>query len=212
MKNIIIFDFDGVLSDSVQVVYEMNRVAVESIGKTISMEEYLSCFEGHINQRLQELLGLSDEEKERLVSIKAGLFPEYYTPQKVKLFDFATDLVKEASALGELWIVSSCPGNLIKALLDTYDLTKYFVSINGQNTRPKNEVFKSAFENNKGSKVFFITDTTGDIKETRNLNFKMVNIAVSWGFHRASLLETENPDLMADTPGQIMEFMRVKVG
>jgi phosphoglycolate phosphatase-like HAD superfamily hydrolase len=207
MKNIIIFDFDGVISDSVKVVYDMNKEAVEAIGKELSMEQYLSCFEGHINQRLQKFLNLSDEEKGVLVAHKARLFPKYYTPENVKLFDFAEKLVVEASKLGELWIVSSCPGDLIKNLLDSYSLTKYFTNINGQNTRPKNEVFKSAFENNKGSKVFFITDTTGDIKETRNLDFKMLNIAVTWGFHSAELLKSENPDLLTSNPDEIIDFI-----
>lgn len=208
MKNIIIFDFDGVLSNSVKVVYEMNRDAVLSIGKSLSMEEYLACFEGHINQRLQKLLSLTDEEKEKLVAHKAQLFPKYYIPEKVKLFDFAEELVVEASKLGELWIVSSCPGDLIKNLLDTHNLTKYFASINGQNTRPKNEVFKVAFESHSGGKVFFITDTTGDLKETRNLDFKMINIAVDWGFHSPELLKSENPDLLVTDHHEIIDFIK----
>lgn len=207
MKNIIIFDFDGVLSNSVNIVYEMNKEAIEAIGKGITMEEYLACFEGHINQRLQKLLSLTDEEKEKLVAHKAQLFPKYYIPEKVKLFDFAEELVVEASKLGELWIVSSCPGDLIKNLLDTHNLTKYFSNINGQNARPKNEVFKVAFESHSGGKVFFITDTTGDLKETRNLDFKMINIAVDWGFHSAELLKSENPDLLTSNPEEIIEFI-----
>lgn len=208
MKRVIIFDFDGVLADSDQTVFKMNQEAALSVNRTLTMEEYMSCFEGHINQGLQALLNLTEEEKQRLVDVKAGLFPKYYNPENVKLFSFAKELVVEASRLGELWIVSSSPSELILKVLETYGLESYFTKIVGQNRQPKSLFFQDAFGDKKDIGVFFITDTTGDIKEARKGNVDFLILAVTWGFHSASLLETENPDILVRQPNEILDFIR----
>ncbi|MFA5997312.1 MAG: HAD hydrolase-like protein [Candidatus Paceibacterota bacterium] len=208
MSKVIIFDFDGVLADSVNTVFKMNKEAVSQINKTLTMDEYLSCFGGHINQRLAILLNLNEEEKRRLIEIKADLFPSYYRTQEVKLFSFSKELVVKARDLGELWIVSSSPRELIINILESYGLVDYFTKIIGQNSQPKNLFFQSTLKDKKGGEVFFITDTTGDIKEARMVNSNILTIAVTWGFHSEKVLKVENPDLLASEYNEILDFIK----
>lgn len=207
MSKIIIFDFDGVLADSVEACFKMNEEAVASINKTLTLEEYLSCFQEHINKRLASLLGLSEEEKQQLVTYKAGVFPKYYNSNTVKLFDFAKELIIKTSKLGELWIVSSTPSDLIVKVLEPYGLVHYFSKIIGQNKEPKNIVMRDILEKKKDGEVFFITDTTGDIKETRKMNSKIYTLAVTWGFHDSKLLISENPDILVNNTEEILDFV-----
>ena len=208
MKRIIIFDFDGVLADSVNVVYNMNKDAAKHMGKTLTMEEYLSCFEEHINKRLALLLSLSEKEKEDFVEYKASIFPKYYTPESVTLFPFAEELIKQVSQLGSLWIASSSPKELIEKVLDSKGLLNYFSLIIGQNTQPKNLVLSEALAGKETEKIYFITDTTGDIKETRLLNVPVQTLAVSWGFHSSSLLTSEHPSIVVEDYDEIMKFIQ----
>lgn len=208
MRKIIIFDFDGVLADSVQVVFKMNQEAVASINKTLTMEEYVSCFEEHVNKRLAELFHLTEEEKKMLVGVKANLFPKYYNTHTIKLFDFAKELVLEAGKLGELWIISSSPSDLIKQVLEPYGLVESFTKIIGQNKLSKNIILENEIKDMKEGEVFFITDTTGDIKETRKIPEKILTLAVTWGFHSATLLESEKPDLVVYKPEEILDFIK----
>ena len=207
MSRLIIFDFDGVLADSVQVVFKMNQEAVASLNKSLTMEEYCACFEGHINQRLAEMYTLDDVQKKELVDLKAVLFPKYYNSDTIQLFSFARDLVVEASKLGELWIVSSSPTELITGILESYGLVKYFTKIIGQNRQPKGEFFKSTLDGRKKGEVFFITDTTGDIKEIRKTDVEISVLAVAWGFHTVSLLESEKPSVVVHDSKEIIDFI-----
>lgn len=208
MSKIIIFDFDGVLADSVDVLFEMNQKALEDIDRKISKDEYISCFEGHINQGLTSLLNLTEDEKNKMIDAKANIFPFYYNKQNINLFPFAKDLIIEASKLGELWIVSSALGELIKDLLDSQNLSNYFARIIGQNKQPKSIFFRESLCDKKKGEVFFITDTTGDIKEMRKAMINSYNIAVTWGFHDKNLLEKMAPDKVVKDPQEILGFIR----
>ena len=208
MSKLIIFDFDGVLADSLDVVYTMNKDAVKCIGQELTLQEYCACFEGHINQRLAQMYSLDDEEKKKLVDFKAVLYPQYYNEKTVKLFSFAKELVTETSKLGELWIVSSSPTDLITAILETQGLHGYFTKIVGQNRQPKGIFFQEALSGYKSGEVFFVTDTTGDIKEIQKAEVDVAVIAVPWGFHTKELLESENPTLLATEPQEIINYIQ----
>lgn len=207
MSKVIIFDFDGVLADSFEVVFAMNKDAAAKINKTLTREEYASCFEEHINARMAQLFDLDEDEKQNFVDVKATLFPHYYNAQSVFLFDFAQELIVEMSKHGELWIVSSSPSELIESILESRGLKQYFTRIVGQNRQPKNLFFKTALIDKKEGEVFFITDTTGDIKEARKTGIPFKIIAVSWGFHKPDLLLKQNPDLLAKNSKEIINFM-----
>lgn len=208
MKKIIIFDFDGVLCDSVDAVYEMNKEVFRSFNIELTLEQYLSGFEEHINQRLATLFHLSDEEKTTMVEYKATLFPKYYQAPGVHLFPFAKELVAAASKLGELWIVSSSPSDLISAILEPYGLAASFTRIIGQNKQPKHIFFQEALADKKQGEVFFITDTTGDLKEMKKADIEACTLAVPWGFHTSTLLQTENPDVVVKEPQDIIDFIK----
>lgn len=209
MSKLIIFDFDGVLADSVEPLFEMNRVAAETIGKTLTKDQYLAGFEGHINEQLAIILDLTEEEKERFVSEKAILFPRYNNEENVRLFEFAEELVKMAASFGELWIISSSPQEAISKILNRYDLAKYFAVINGQNRQSKHLFLKAALADEKNSEVFFITDTVGDLKAAKEAAGKdITTIAVAWGFHNPERLTAEGPNYLADVPEQVLSYLR----
>lgn len=208
MSTISIFDCDGVLVDSVRTLFSMNQEAVASCGKLLTVDEYTSCFEGSINEGLIVLLGLTEKEQQQVNSSKSTLFSTYYTPQKAHLFPFAKELILQAHQLGEVWIVSTSPSELIKDILDTEGLRSYFTHIIGQKEKSKSLVFQEMLSNRSGDTVFFITDTTGDLKEAKKSNMPMFLIGVSWGFHKESLLRQEHPDVVVSDSREIISYMR----
>lgn len=208
MKKVIVFDFDGVLADSIESVYKMNVDAAAIIGKRLSREDYLSGFEGHINERLAESLNLSPEEKEQFVAEKARLFPKYSNSTTVKLFDSSSLFISQAADLGELWVASSSPSEVIRDILQKSDLDRYFTLINGKNRQPKEDFFRQALLDNPDSDLYFITDTVGDIKAARLADPRIKVIAVTWGFHSGSLLESFDPDYLANNREEVLQFIR----
>ena len=208
MNRIIIFDFDGVLADSLDSLFALNLEAAKEIGKSLTQEQYLSGFEGHINERLADALDLTDDEQDRFVSEKARLFSQYANHETIKLFDFAEQMVMDASVLGELWIASSSPCEVIKDILNEKNLLQYFTVINGKIREPKELFFRRALAEHVDEEVFFITDTVGDIKAAKKTGHKIHLLAVSWGYHHSKLLLNEAPDLFATESGQVLEYIK----
>ena len=60
-NRLLIFDFDGVLADSFNCFYPMNKDAMASIGILLSEEEYRNLFLENIHQSFKDLI--SNNEK-----------------------------------------------------------------------------------------------------------------------------------------------------
>lgn len=207
MKNFIVFDFDGVLADSLESLYRVNFLSAQSLQKELSKKQYISGFEGSLNRRLASILELDQTQADVFTSKKTEIFPENYNTQTVQLFDFSKDLISNAGNQGELWILSTAPESHIRKLLDSVDSTKYFKKIIGQNKKPKSFFLEALVQHNPDSRVFFITDTTGDLQEAKKVIGAVHTIAVTWGFHTSELLMSETPDMLAQEPKDILEYI-----
>ncbi len=208
MPKLIILDFDGVLSDSFESLYGVNKESAEHIGKTLSPEDYRQCFFGSLHKELQKKLGLTDEENQKFLEYKLSIFSSFYNPDKTKLFTHAENLVKQLDSLGRLYIVSSAPENVIRQMLKEKNLEQYFVQISGINKLGKTKTFEAILEkeSKKPEEVFFVTDTVGDMKESVKMGFK--TIAVTWGFHTREDLQKEHPSCLAETPEEVVNYIQ----
>jgi len=207
MKKLILFDFDGVLSDSFNSLYEINRLGTEHIGKTITPEEYKACFFGPLHKELKKKLELSEAEAQAYLEYKVSIFPQHYNPDLTRLFPFAEKLVTALSAVGKLYIVSSAPEPVIRRMLKNKDLEQYFEEISGINKEGKHKTFEHILsrEQAQAEQVYFITDTVGDVREGKEVSFQVV--AVDWGFHTKEVLVEEHPSLVASTSQEIIDFI-----
>lgn len=207
MKNFIVFDFDGVLADSLESLYRINFLSAQSLKKELSKDQYVSGFEGSLNQRLASILELNQTQADAFASKKTELFPQHYNTQTIQLFDFSKELISNASDQGELWILSTAPENRIRNVLDSTDSTKYFKKIIGQSKQSKSFFLEELVQRNPNSEVFFITDTTGDVQEAKKVTAAVHTIAVTWGFHASELLISEAPDMLAREPKDILDYI-----
>jgi len=52
--------------------------------------------------------------------------------------------------------------------------------------------------------IYYIGDTTGDIKEGKEAGVKTVG--VTWGWHSKALLAASRPDYLFDTPEDLLQL------
>lgn len=186
-NKVVIFDFDGVIVDSLSSAYATWTEA----GATLTLDEYRARFDGNINHAYKPA-PIDFHENYRS---KVGA---------LTIFPGISEAIKELSAEYTLVIVSSTLGEFINAVLKANNLQSYFDSIlSNEIHTSKVEKFKMVFEKYKttASNCVLITDTTGDMKEAGMVNLRA--IGVTWGYQLAEILRTMNPVSLVNDPSKL---------
>lgn len=178
----IIFDFDGVIHNTFELVCEIHK----QINPNFCKNKFKTYFEGNIfntidkkpNQKNQKIFRKKEQEAFKTLKIEKEIESE----------------LKKLNKQYDLYIISS---NTIKNL-ETYfknnNFTNIFKEILAAETHKSKEIkFKILFKkhNLTPKSCIFITDTLGDIKEANKIGIK--TIACTFGYHNENILKKGNP-------------------
>lgn len=196
-KKLVIFDFDGVLVDTLIMHYKISH----KINKKMSLDSFKSIFDGNIYESLKKSSDIKQHPK----------FFEIYDKQSrnLEIPEIMKNLIFELNKNYNLIIVSSTPSSLILKILNQENIENYFSDIFGADIHTDKIVKiemalkKYGIEPNN---AIFITDTLGDIKEAEKCRVK--SIAVTWGFHERETLEKGNPTVIIDDPRDLLETIQ----
>ncbi len=202
MKDIIIFDYDGVIADSFDVVLEIfniicEKFSINKLKKDELREMYKQNFFECMKQKgmKKESMDEFDNDYKKTAKIKED---------KVELFDGIKEVINKLSEKYNLFIVTSNFKRIVENDLKRFNITKIKDVIGGDKEQSKTKKIKIIKEKYKDSKIYFITDTIGDIKEGKKAD--IVTIAVSWGYHNKELLKKENPDHIVNSPEELLKL------
>jgi phosphoglycolate phosphatase len=202
--NLLLFDFDGVLVDSLDLYAEAVARCLEQIGTPIvkSKEDYLALFDGNFYESMAargvDLAAFAQAAMEILPGIDYGAMKPF------------AGLIPVLAALHKnhlLAVISSNGYLTIRAMLVRFGFDPYFGEIFGSDFRfSKKE--KIAFALDKygipPEKTFYIGDTAGDILEARAAGVR--SVAVTWGWHSRERLVAVRPDFLIDTPDGLLSI------
>ena len=193
---IIIFDFDGVVVNSIDVSFGINKETVVDL----EFSEWQSWFEGNIHEKIRRDLSGEQVQFE---------FYEKYNERLIELLPvegIEEVLKKLISMKYKLIINSSSSGRGVNDFLEKYNLKRYFVEVMTREIhRSKVEKFKIIMEKYKikTDETLIVTDTVGDVKEAKEVGIK--SIGVVWGVHDSKKLEENGADFIANEPKDILK-------
>jgi phosphoglycolate phosphatase len=196
MKNkIIIFDFDGVIVNTCQIAFDINK----EVYMDLNYEEFKDWQEGNIFKK--KMIDTVDDYSvkdyiERYSKRIRGLFP----------VEGLESLLADILSLGyKIVIVSSSSEGVIKEFLKSNKLDKYFIEIMGYETNhSKVKKFEMVFKKYKikAGETLMVTDSVGDVKEAHDIKIK--TIGVTWGIHEKERLEENGADFIAEKPSEVL--------
>jgi phosphoglycolate phosphatase len=198
-----LFDFDGVIVDSMELYEETTRRCFETIGKPITKnhEDFLDLFDDNFYKAIQQR-GVSIEE----FNDAAKQIVPTIDYSGVTAFKGLMPILRQLKKNHVLLIVSSNNVHAIMAILSLINLNGCFDEILGADFRlSKVDKINYAMEkwNISYDRTYFVGDTTGDIKEAKEAGVKTV--AVTWGWHTKERLEKTKPDLLIDFPRELLD-------
>jgi phosphoglycolate phosphatase len=202
LKKLLLFDFDGVVIDSLDVYEGTVRSCLEKIGQPIlkTRADFLALYEDNFYASLADrgvdLDAFMAAGVDILAQVNYGEMKPY------------PDLIPVLVKLQEeniIVIVSSSGSKDIHLILRLNRLTDYFQDVFGSDVHfSKKEKILQALAKygiDKGD-ACYIGDTSGDIKEAQAVG--ITTIAVTWGWHSREMLAAAGPDHLIDHPEELL--------
>lgn len=216
MFEAVIFDWDGTLADTRQVIVIAFQKALSEINCKVSdryIERRIGIGAAETFRDLLRSAKMQFDEKliQHLIERKSQL--EIELTNQVKLFPGAKELLEALHGKVKMGLASMNNRSVIIHLLKANDLEKYFDAVltaeSISHSKPDPEIFlKTAFKLKASpEKCVVIEDSIFGVKAAKLAN--MSCIAVLTGVYSKQELEREKPDLIVKTlkDSQIMPFI-----
>ena len=203
---LILFDFDGVLADSLGDLLQFGQEACDELGiKHIAIPEDLSTLEimsfATYGRQLEVPEDLVDEFVRRCLK-KIG---EKKSPAAI--FKGLDEVVRKLSKDHTLGVITTNSSQNVKTFLIEHGLDGLVSAILGVDS-PGSKAEKISLAQSrlaaKGEAVFMIGDSASDIHAAQEASVK--SIAVGWGHQGAEILIRAKPDYFVRSPQELLKI------
>lgn len=204
---LLLFDFDGVLVDSLSVYVRAIQWCLEKIDQPIvkNTADYLELFDDNFYEALVnrgvDLIAFA-EALDEYTRLMGG---DYY--RDVRMFPAIPSILDTLRRDHLLCIISSNSNDAIQQIFKTVDYDGCFQAVLGSDfsfsKKDKIAYAMDRFQKSPQS-TYYIGDTAGDIKEGREAGVNTV--AVTWGWHPREKLLAANPDAVIDAPEGLLDL------
>ncbi len=206
MTKVIIFDFDGTLADTIDILLSItNRLSAEFGFKSATKEE-VAQLSNLTSWQILKYSGISIFKFPLLIrKLKAELRSEIPT---IQLFSGIKEVLLELKKLGfQLGIITSNSRENVLVLLEINGLQDSFTFIYSGSTFGKHKVINRWLKREQinPEKVIYVGDEVRDIDAAKKTGIKI--IAVGWGFNSQEALAAQNPDFLIERPQELIEIM-----
>lgn len=200
----IVFDWDGVLLDSFDFYYDLNRAAMAGGGAVLSVDDYRAMFGGNIHASFKARLSAPEQYQQFLV-YKAEHFAAGY--QHCRFFPALAGLIRQLGKKHTLAICSSTEKHFIVEHLTAARLADYFVLVSGDQATSKAAALQAILAAAPAGHppAIMVTDTSGDVAAAKALGLR--TIAVGWGFQHRPVLLAAAPDHYVSHPAQLKSLL-----
>lgn len=204
MDRILIFDFDGVLADSLAPMLSYAGQICQELGYPCTpTQKDLEILDRMEFSEYGRQLGIPEEKIETFVTRNFELFSRREEP--LAITPGIESVIRELSQIAILVVITGNSCTVVGKFLDIYGLQEEFQTVlgaedDGSRVEKILEIISLIGESN--GEVYMIGDAVSDIRAAREAGIK--SIAIGWGHQSKEKLLTENPDFLVDQPEDLL--------
>ena len=205
---IVLFDFDGVLADTLDDLLNFAREACTQLGfprnptpadldalETMSFVDYgrqLKLPEGYIDE---------------FVSLCLQIFNR--RPRPPKIFDGMEQVITETAKRNKIAIVTGNTTPTVEAFLEEYGLSEYvsiLIGVEQKGSKPE-KIRRALNELSQTTETaYMVGDSLSDIRAAKEAGIQ--SIAASWGHQSPSQLKKAAPDYLVASPKELLDLLK----
>src|SRR3989338_6396255 len=200
----VIFDWNGVITDSLHLDHEIFLKECKRKGLKVpqSSSFYANMFIDNVFACLQRIGFHVDDEGEE---IYRRLYMEGLATTKP--FSGIKKMLTRLKKIYKLAIITSNYKTAVTKFFKNHGIREFDIILSSDVNRRKENKIKMLLDKFSIGKneVIFVGDTVGDIEACKNAGIRI--IAVTWGYHSKSRLMKHRPDFIADKPQDIVKIL-----
>lgn len=203
---VLIFDFDGTIADSFEVVLQISNQLAKEFGYPVVQPDEIETWR---NLSSREIIKRSKISPLRLPFLLRRLQRELN--QEICYLQLIPGMKEALLALHQqgtrLGIVTSNSCENVNAFLAIQNLTDIFEFVgSGLSLFGKGRIIQRLIQRHRlqPADVLYVGDETRDIEAARTIGIQV--IAVTWGFNTTAALAAENPDYLIHHPQDLLHL------
>lgn len=206
---LIIFDYDGVLADTLDDLIHFGQEACNKLGVNhLVTKEDLNNLEVMSFASYGQACEVPDHLVNEFVKICLNFFAEKETPPAI--FTGLSRVIRHLSVNHTLAVVTTNSSKNVKAFLVKHGLDSlihavYGVDSPGSKAQKISMARNRLLENEKQETVFMVGDSLSDVLAAKEAS--VTSIAVTWGHQSLQNLLRGNPDHVVSSPHKLVEII-----
>jgi phosphoglycolate phosphatase len=206
---LIIFDYDGVLADTLDDLIKFGQEACNQLGvKHFVTKADLNNLEIMSFTSFGQACEVPDQLVGEFVKICLHHFAEKKSPPAI--FPGLGDVVRYLASRHMIAVVTTNSAQNVNAFLTLHGLDEsiravYGVDSPGTKAQKISMARDRLLNNNRQNPVFMVGDSVSDVRAAKEAS--VTSVAVTWGHQNLETLLRGNPDYVVRTPQQLIEVI-----
>lgn len=215
MKQLVIFDLDGTLINTIADLADSVNHALQSLGYPAQPYEKFPYFVGNgIYKLIERALPPENRDEHTIRSVKERFMEHYmiHNTDKSTVYNGINELLQTLARKGvALAVASNKVNDATVAMIHHFFPDTPFAIVIGQRdgvpTKPNPAiVYDILSETGIGKEdVLYVGDSGVDMQTAHNAG--LTAVGVTWGLRPRSELEQNNADIIIDTPEELIKYL-----
>jgi len=207
MEKIVMFDFDGVIADSLQQVRTFVNKHCEKVGLCwfTKRVNFTNLFDGNFYEQAVKF-GFPESKIDGFISDYLHEFNSEI--DTIKIFPEMKDAIAKIAETSQVYVITSSITSVVRGKIESEEILNVREVIGADLEKSKVKKIERVKLLHPAAEYYYIGDTTGDISEAKKAKVK--SIAVTWGYHTRKKLLRVKPDFIADSPAELLNILSGK--